>query len=82
MNPFQGLGERIKIRPGEAMGDGVVLLKEKSRRPVTSEIPPDEDAPRPKVTASLNVLVLADTELRWQGIKVIDFYPARHRGLR
>lgn len=82
MNPFQGLGERIEIRPGEARGDGVILLKEKHRAPVTSERQPDEDAPKPKVTMSLNVLVLDDSELRWQGIRVIDFYPARHRGYR
>ena len=82
MNPFHGLGERLAIRPGDAMGDGVVLLKEKARPPVTSERAPDEDAPRPKVTMSLNVLVLRGAELRKQGIKVIDFYPSRHRGYR
>lgn len=82
MNPFKGLGERLTVRPGDVLGDGAVLMREKKRLPVTSERVPDEDAPRPKVTMSLNVFVLRGKELRKQGITVIDFYPSRHRGIR
>ena len=82
MNPFKGLGERMVVRPGDVMGDGVVLLKEKAVPPVTSDRIPDEDAPKPKLTMSLDVLVLRGSELRQQAIHVIDFYPPRHRGCR
>lgn len=63
MNPFKGLGERLAVRPGDVMGDGAVLMREKKRLPVTSERMPDEDVPRPKVTMNLDVLVLRGTEL-------------------
>lgn len=79
MNPFAALAKPIVNRPGSPMGDGVVLLGEKVSRPVSSIAPADEDAPRPKVTASLNALVLRGQDLRHQGIKVIDFYPSRKR---